>query len=749
MKNKLSSGLRGTLAVLTCLIFCAALASCSVGNPADEPDETAAPVGAIEQPEDLTEPDEFPDPASEPVAQTPEPVAQTPETNAETDPLEEKMEKERENETAADFVPVIRLAVCSDTHITDTSNERAVRLGKLFDTAYRYADAHPTYGNLDAVVMAGDITNTGWESEYKALKAVVAAHIRPETQLITAMGNHEWLGGGPDVYLECMSDTLDPHVVINGFHIIGVSPRDTNYYHAPQIRWLKNELKAAAEDAPGMPIFTFRHHHIKDTVYVSRSWYTPDYAILRKTLGAYPQVIDFSGDSHGPMNNPLSIWQEECTFLNTGTLYYFEMERGMTGGTLPPGKENAAQYYIVEADAEGRVLIQPYNLLTDDFFKTPSNTDDPDEQLRYWIEKPSDPSTFLYTPARGETASAPYFPEGSALTLTNLTDTSVTVTVPQAKDDQCIYSYRLVAESEGRSKEVKFFSEYYFEPMPETVTYTVKGLRDGASCTVSVYPVNAWGVEGEPISATFETPVSEAADYEPNVTRFAGTFTDFENYKRPRRSEENGVFSGTADGDYFAGDWDGADSHGDTLFTIAKDMGFEGSKAGAVKLIASSHSNRALYLYADAVNRNAQEFDSTRYLRVWVDFTGIDFRKASFGLVSKYDELYTTDDIDGRTDLPFYCLPEGEDSWKTMYHGTDGCFGAAQDSSVKNFKGWLAFPTANFAYRGGTGDRFDANVIKAVYMYFDFSSDGMLGKPFYLDEIALVEDYKVFEEIQP
>ena len=172
-------------------------------------------------------------------------------------------------------------------------------------------------------------------------------------------------------------------------------------------------------------------------------------------------------------------------------------------------------------------------------------------------------------------------------------------------------------------------------------------------------------------------------------------------------------------------------------------------KAGAVKLTASSHSNRALYLYADAVNRNAQEFDSTRYLRVWVDFTGIDFRKASFGLVSKCDELYTTDDIDGRTDQPFYCLPEGEDSWKTMYHGTDGCFGAAQDSSVKNFKGWLAFPTANFAYRGGTGDRFDANVIKAVYMYFDFSSDGMLGKPFYLDEIALVEDYKVFEEIQP
>ncbi|MCR4905113.1 MAG: metallophosphoesterase [Clostridiales bacterium] len=648
------------------------------------------------------------------------------------------------------FVPVIRLAVCSDTHITDTTNERAVRLGKLFDTAYRYADAHPTYQTLDAVLMAGDITNTGYESEFKALNTIVRKHIRPETQLITTMGNHEWIGGGPDVYRACMNDTLDPHVVINGFHIIGVSPRNTNNYPAAQIRWLKEELKAAAEDAPGMPIFTFQHHHIKDTVYVSRSWYTPDYPTLRKAYGAYPQVIDFSGDSHGPMNNPLSIWQEECTFLNTGTLYYFEMERGMTGGTLPPGKENAAQYYIVEADAEGRVLIQPFNILTDDFFKTPSNTDDPAAQLYYWIEKPSDPSTFLYTPDRGKTATAPYFEEGSEITLEKITESSVTVTVPQAKDDQCIYSYRLVAETDDHRKEVKYFSEYYFEPMPETVSCQVKALHDDKTYTVSVYPVNAWGVEGEPIRTSFETPASVIVPYETdNPVTYVGTFTDFESYKRLRRSTDNGVFSGEANGDYFAGEWNGAGTIRDTVLSIEDGHGYRGSKAGAVTVKASSHSNRGLYLFADAVNHIPQDYPSARYLRVWVDFTGIDFRKACFGFVTKYDELYSTDDIDGRTDLPFYCLAEGATEWKTMYHGTDGCFGAAQSSSVEDFKGWLAFPTADFAERTGSGSTFDSRSIKAVYMYFDLASDDMLSKPFYLDEIALVDDYRVFEEIAP
>ncbi len=685
-------------------------------------------------------------PAEEPGELPGEPVseeAQPPETEAsQTEP--------EPDDPLANFVPAIRLAVCSDTHITDTTNERAVRLGKLFDTAYRYADAHPTYQTLDAVLMAGDITNTGYESEFKALNTIIRKHIRPETQLIATMGNHEWIGGGPDVFLACMSDTLDPHVVINGFHIIGLSPRNTNDYPAAQIRWLKEELKTAAEDAPGMPIFSFRHHHIKDTVYVSRSWYTPDYAMVRKALGAYPQVIDFSGDSHGPMNNPLSIWQEECTFLNTGTLYYFEMERGMTGGTLPPGKENAAQYYIVEADAEGRVLIQPYNLLTDDFFKTPSNTDDPDTQLRYWIEKPSDPSTFLYTPDRGKTAAAPYFEEGNEIALDKITESSVTVTVPQAKDDQCIYSYRLVAETDGHRKEVKYFSEYYFEPMPETVSCQVKGLHDGKTYTVSVYPVNAWGVEGEPITSSFETPASVIVPYETdNPVTYVGTFTDFESYKRLRRSTDNGVFGGEANGDYFAGEWNGAGIIRDTVLSIEEGHGFGGSKAGAVTVNASSHSNRGLYLYADAVNHIPQDYPSARYLRVWVDFTGIDFRKACFGFVTKYDELYSTDDIDGRTDLPFYCLAEGETEWKTMYHGTDGCFGAAQSSSVQDFKGWLAFPTTDFAERTGSGSTFDSRSIKAVYMYFDLSSDDMLGTPFYLDEIALVDDYRVFEKIAP
>ena len=163
---------------LTVLLLTASLFSCAGRKPADAP-ETDTTTPAAETPEtdeqetDAVTPDEPDEPES-----PPEP------------------EDSPTNGAPADFVPAIRLAVCSDTHITDTTNERAVRLGKLFDSAYRYADAHPTYQNLDAVVMAGDITNTGWDYEYKALNAIIASHIRPETRLLATMGNHEWIGGG-------------------------------------------------------------------------------------------------------------------------------------------------------------------------------------------------------------------------------------------------------------------------------------------------------------------------------------------------------------------------------------------------------------------------------------------------------------------------------------------------------------------------------------------------------------------------
>ena len=136
---------------------------------------------------------------------------------------------------------------------------------------------------------------------------------------------------------------------------------------------------------------------------------------------------------------------------------------------------------------------------------------------------------------------------------------------------------------------------------------------------------------------------------------------------------------------------------------------------------------------------NVTTIGSTRYLRMWVDFSNVDFRKASFGLVGTDGTVYATDnkDVAGTT---FYYLAEGQERWKAYTNGDDGCFGTAQGTSVKGFKGYVAFPVKDFVAADGTALTKTSDV-KEMFMFFDYSDVSTLGKGFYLDEIGLVSQF--------
>lgn len=421
---------------------------------------------------------------------------------------QKKIETNLETDIAKPFKPVFRFAITSDVHITAANNTNAERLKKMFETAYRYSDSHPTYNSLDAVLLAGDNCDRGSDAEYEILKAAVKESIREGTEFVTIMGNHEFAETGHEGYVRHMGEELDKHVVIKGFHFIGLSPDPTDTWHTPlQINWLSRELRKAEQADPEKPIFTMQHGHIWNTVYVSRSWYTQMSIPLHMVYSQYPQVINFSGHSHGPVNNPLEIWQNNYTQLGTGTLNYFEMERDIGSNTVPEGSGNAAQYLIVEVDAQNRVRIQPYNIKTEDFFKTPSNTDSQDKQLIYQINDVFDTANYAYTSARKKTASTPEFDKGAALQI-KTDGQNASVSFPQAKDDVCVYGYRISLYDKASPRKAvaveEIYSGYYFEPMPETLTYTFENLEKGKEYTVEVTPMNVWLAQGEPIISSFE-----------------------------------------------------------------------------------------------------------------------------------------------------------------------------------------------------------------------------------------------------
>ena len=407
----------------------------------------------------------------------------------------------------APFVPVFRFAVVTDIHINRDRPVCAERLREMFRTAYAYSAQDAAHPVLDAVLFAGDNTDAGAREQYEILCGVLRDSLREETRLITVMGNHDHGGTGTEGYREYLDDRLDKHEVVNGYHFIGLSPLPEDTWHTPkQLRWLRGELKKAAQDDPKKPIFTFQHGHIWKSVYVSRSWYTQMSFLMHPIFARYPQVINFSGHSHGPVNHPFTVWQSRYTSFGAGTLNYFEMERDISDNTVPPGSDQAAQYLIVEIDAKNCMRVLPFNLLTDAFFRDPG---DPARQLIYFIENPCDRKTFVYTGARKKTDPAPGFPAGAKAAVTDLTDSTAAVTFPQAQSPVCVYGYRLLlsdaAQPDKTLLKKELYSGYYFEPMPQTLTHTFEGLQHGREYLVRILPLNVWRKAGVPLTVSFRT----------------------------------------------------------------------------------------------------------------------------------------------------------------------------------------------------------------------------------------------------
>lgn len=383
------------------------------------------------------------------------------------------------------FKPVLRFMVASDIHVKDDPDcpERA-RFAKAIRCAYRVAEQSESYKKLDALYIVGDFANSGSEIQMRAVKQILDENLRPETLCRLTLASHEWRDNGEDgareLFTEIFAMPHDSHEIVNGFHFIALTTTRGCNFDEPQQTYARAELKKAAADDPRKPIFFFQHPHLTDTVYGGIYW--GDEALI-PILMDYPQVIDFSGHSHAPINDPRSAFQDHFSAFGCGSMSYFELEEfDKVYGTLPPDKENCAQMLIVEADADNRVRVYPYDVLTEQFFP------------QVWkIDTPSEPSTFLYTDARYKTTAVPAFDADAVLTA-DADKTEVTLTFPQAKpdaDSDYVNAYLIVIRRVSDNvivRQAGIYSSYYLMDMPKTVTQKVDGLAPDTDYAVEVFP---------------------------------------------------------------------------------------------------------------------------------------------------------------------------------------------------------------------------------------------------------------------
>lgn len=391
----------------------------------------------------------------------------------------------------------MRMIVCSDLHFKTTRNLEVDRFDRGMKLCYDYA-ASSAYKNIDALYIVGDFADQGQEEQMLLMKDALKRDVKPETDIILTMASHEYFGengeeGAKERFSRIFNMPFDTHKVINGFHCIAVTTEKGCRLESEKQKWVACELKKAAAEDPRRPIFVFQHPHISDTVYGSINWGEDDiYSILMN----YPQIVDFSGHSHAPVNDPRSIWQKYFTAHGTGSLSYFELDEfDKYQGTVPAGAGECAQLLIVEADADNRVLIKPLDILSGSFFGC--------DRL---IEKPWDPDSFVYTDARRYAAEKPFFEKDARIDVKTEAD-RLTVTFDAAKGgNERVDSYTVVIRDMSDKHIVRQFnmtSSYYLYNMPEKYTAEIEFEFKG-DFSAEITANGFWSNSSEKIFCLFE-----------------------------------------------------------------------------------------------------------------------------------------------------------------------------------------------------------------------------------------------------
>ena len=182
--------------------------------------------------------------------------------------------------------------------------------------------------------------------------------------------------------------------------------------------------------------------------------------------------------------------------------------------------------------------------------------------------------------------------------------------------------------------------------------------------------------------------------------------------------------------------YDSSSYNGSINVELASGKGKDGSCA-----IAVSRDNQGNFEINFLLSENEYgKIGDNKYLVVWMDLTDVDFRKACFGVLTGGTTAspFRTDDYDVETD--FYYLADGSSEWVTMSHGNDGCFGNAQNSSVRGLKGYFAFNIREMLSGGSQPGA--STLLTGVYFYGDINNSNDFNKTFYIDDIKLVEDYR-------
>ena len=402
--------------------------------------------------------------------------------------------------------PLFTAGFMSDTHI-DPSPESCDRVR----AAYEFFKAT----GVSLIANLGDIADRHYPEAYRAYRRVREtvypdAASRPKEVFLWAHHDRTHFRGRENGDYTEAFEAAKPILGIEHDQIDRFEMGGYTFLIFPQ--WInerldiyeKNIAKACAAN-PGKPVFVLNHVPPADTTEGTRG----SRDLERRILDRYPQVVVFSGHTHGTLWDERLIWQKGFVNVNLGCLSRWS--GNFLGRVPPPVQVWTVAYLEFYRD---RLVVRRFSLKDG----SEIGADEP-WTIRWGVDDGR------YAPElRAKGAPEPNFPAGAVPTVTADGDPmrSVNVTWPAGEPDRGVLGYRLRIETRRdggwQTLAVRETCSDFWRETDERAERTFTDclpaafFDEGTRYRFSVEPYGFYGKVGARVFAEWTAPKKDAAD---------------------------------------------------------------------------------------------------------------------------------------------------------------------------------------------------------------------------------------------
>ena len=163
-------------------------------------------------------------------------------------------------------------------------------------------------------------------------------------------------------------------------------------------------------------------------------------------------------------------------------------------------------------------------------------------------KKPNTAEVYKYTYDRAALSKPASFPDGTVVTVSEITETSAKISVPLPTpgaegEDSYVAYFKLDAVNKSTGETLfnkRVLTDYFLRTKGDKFEYTLLNIPSDSDIKLTLTPVTPWKVEGEAISVEFKTLAPKFKDVKLNETnsisynvyesRLLGSYTKYTDY---------------------------------------------------------------------------------------------------------------------------------------------------------------------------------------------------------------------------